>query len=327
MLRQGQHDAAIPLIEAALNLARRLQELHLTGRLLSDRSYARDLSGDHAGGARDAAQSLRLYRQAGDQLQVGVMLGNLGNAELSTGDLDSARGHLHESLNIARALNDHYGVAYQTFNLGLAEYLSGALSTAEGYFAESLDLDRRMGMKAPMAYALIGLAMTGRKETDMGRSARLHGAADQALTALGHTIEPLEGRLRDLDCQRLRSAMGAEAFKAEYGAGRTLTSEQIIDLALGTWSPYRSLPCTSRQLRSAIDTTGHSEQSVLGNARLWCAGDHHLDAEDLAGVFQARRSCSSGTLSQVMRCGEVNQPRPACSPLGCELSGQGCPVR
>ena len=251
LLRQGQQDAALPLIEQGLSLARRIGELHLTGRLLSDRSYARDLSGDHAGAARDAVQSLRLYRQAGDQLQVGVMLGNLGNAELSTGDLDSARGHLHESLNVARALNDHYGVAYQTFNLGLAEYLSGALSTAEGYFAESLDLDRRMGMKAPMAYALIGLAMTGRKETDIGRSARLHGAADQALTALGHTIEPLEGRLRDLDCQRLRSAMGAEAFKAEYGAGRTLTSEQIIDLALGTWSPYRSLPCTSRQLRSA----------------------------------------------------------------------------
>ena len=99
-----------------------------------------------------------------------------------------------------------------------------------------IDVDRRMGMKVPMAYALIGLAMTSRKETGMGRSARLHGAADQALTALGHTIEPLEGRLRDQDCQRLRSAMGAEAFKAEYGAGRTLTSEQIIDLALGTWS-------------------------------------------------------------------------------------------
>ena len=261
MLRQGEHGAAIPLIEAAMNVARRLQELHLTGRLLSDRSYARDLSGDHAGGARDAAQSLRLYRQAGDQLQVGVMLGNLGNAELSTGDLDSARGHLRESLNIARALNDHYGVAYQTFNLGLAEYLSGSLSTAEGYFAESLDVDRRTGMKVPMAYALIGLAMTSRKETDMGRSARLHGAADQALTALGHTIEPLEGRLRDQDCQRLSSAMGADDFKAEYGAGRTLTSEQIIDLALGTWFPYRSLPCTSRQIRSNVDTTGHPRRN------------------------------------------------------------------
>ena len=80
------------------------------------------------------------------------MLGNLGNAELSTGDLDSARRHLLESLDIARALKDHYGVAYQTFNLGLAEYLRGSLSAAEGNFAESLDLARRMGMKA--AYGL-----------------------------------------------------------------------------------------------------------------------------------------------------------------------------
>jgi hypothetical protein len=182
---------------------------------------------------RDAVQSLRLYRQVGDQLQVGVMLGNLGNAELATGDLDSARRHLLESLDVARALKDHYGVAYQTFNLGLAEYLRGALSAAEGDFAESLDLARRMGMKAPMAYSLIGLAMAGGREADMSRSARLHGAASQALAALGHTIEPLEGRLRDLDCQRLRSAMGAGPFKAEYAAGRTLTSEQIIDLALG----------------------------------------------------------------------------------------------
>ena len=233
LLRQGQQDAALPLIEQSLSLARRIGELHLTGRLLSDRSYARDLSGDHAGATRDAVQSLRLYRQAGDQLQVGMMLGNLGNAELSKGDLDSARRHLLEALNVARALKDHYGVAYQTFNLGLAEYLRGALSAAEGDFAESLDLARRMGMKAPMAYSLIGLAMAGGREADMSRSARLHGAASQALAALGHTIEPLEGRLRDLDCQRLRSAMGAEPFKAEYAAGRALTSEQIIDLALG----------------------------------------------------------------------------------------------
>ena len=182
--------------------------------------------------AGDAAESLRLCRQAGDQLQAGILLGNLGNTELSTGDLNSARRHLLESLDIARALNDQFGVTYQTFNLGLAEYLSGLLSEAEGHFAEALDLSRRTGMKVPVAYSLIGLAMTGRGEADMGRSARLHGAADRALVALGHTVDPLEGRLRDLDFERLRSAMGAEAFEAEFAAGQALTSEQVIDLAL-----------------------------------------------------------------------------------------------
>jgi predicted ATPase/class 3 adenylate cyclase len=232
LLRQGQHAVALPLIELSLGLARRLDEPHLTARLLSARSHVLAVRGDSAGAARDYAESLRLFRQVGDRLRVGETLGNLAYAELSTGDLDSARGRLHESLDIFSALNDRHGIVHETFNLGLAEYLAGSPDVAESLFAESFDLARRARIRAITAYALIGLAMVGSGGAGLGRSARLHGAADQALAALGHTIEPLEGRLRDLDCQRLRAAMEVEAFEAEYAAGRTLTSEQILVLAL-----------------------------------------------------------------------------------------------
>jgi DNA-binding CsgD family transcriptional regulator len=155
-----------------------------------------------------------------------MMLGGLGNIELAMDDLDTARRHLHESLDIFRALNERYGMVGDTFNLGLAEYLGGSPGAAGVLFAESLGLARRMGMKANMAYALIGLALAGRAGADQSWSARLHGAADQALTDLGHALEPLEGRLADLDRQRLRAAMGAEAFEAEYAAGRALDLAQ-----------------------------------------------------------------------------------------------------
>ena len=234
LLRRGQRHAALPIIDRGLDLARHLGEPHLTARLLAVRSVAHDVGEDSAGAARDAAESMRLFRRAGDRLQVGAMLGNLGYYELSMGDLDVARRHLVESLGIFRALNDHHGAVYQTFNLGLAEYLSGSPGAAEPLFAESLDLARHMGMRAHLAYALIGLAMAAGVGADLGRPARLHGAADQALAALGHTIAPLEGRLRDLDCQRLRAAMCAEVFEAEYAAGRTLTPEQVVDLALAS---------------------------------------------------------------------------------------------
>ena len=75
-------------------------------------------------------------------------------------------------------------------------------------------------MKRHTAYALLGLALVGRGGADPGWSARLHGAADQALADLGHTLQPLEARLVGLDRQRLRDAMGAEAFEVEYCAGR-----------------------------------------------------------------------------------------------------------
>ena len=192
------------------------------------------VAGDPAGWARDAAESLRLYRQVGDRLQVGQMLGNLGNYELAAGDLDAARRHLAESLDIFRALNHRDGIVYQAINLGLAEYLAGSQRAAEALFAESFDLALRMGMRGSVPYALVGLAITG-SGADPDWSARLHGAADQALADLGRVIEPLEARLAALDRQRLRAAMGDVAFEAEYAAGRTLDLAALGHRDLGHW--------------------------------------------------------------------------------------------
>jgi predicted ATPase/DNA-binding CsgD family transcriptional regulator len=241
-LSLGEKDAARPLIERGLGVARHLGEPDRVGRLLDARSYAAYLDGDDAGAARDAAEALGLFRQAGDRLQAGSTLGNLGNFKLSAGDVEAARRHLAEALEIARMLNARSDIVYGTFNLGLAEYISGSPGTAEALFSESLDLARRMGMKLNMAYALIGLALAGRGGADPGWSARLHGAADQALADLGHTIEPLEGRLADLDRQRLRAAMGDGAFETQYAAGRALDSARAPHQALQEVQAGRKAP-------------------------------------------------------------------------------------
>jgi DNA-binding CsgD family transcriptional regulator len=150
----------------------------------------------------------------------------------AAGDLDAARRHLAESLDIARALNDRSDIVYETYNLGLAEYLGGSPGAAGALFAESLDLARRMGMKRSIATRLFGLAMAGRGGADPGWSARLHGAADQALADLGQALYPREARLADQDRQRLRAAIGDAAFEAGYAAGRTLDPARAADRAL-----------------------------------------------------------------------------------------------
>jgi predicted ATPase/DNA-binding CsgD family transcriptional regulator len=242
LARQGQPGTAMPLIEQGLGLARGLGESHLTARLLSARAFATNVAGDPAGSARDNAEALRLSRQAGDRLQVGRLLSNLSDYELWTGDVDAARRHLAESLDIARELDARNSAVIATFNLGLAEYLGGLPDAAAALFTESLDLAMRMGMRRHIAYALIGLALAGRGGTDQGWSARLHGAADQALAALGHTLQPLEARLADHDRERLRDAMGAEAFDAEYAVGRALDLAHAAHQALDGMLAGRETP-------------------------------------------------------------------------------------
>ncbi len=232
LVRLGRSGEALPLVESGLGVARHLGESHLTARLLAVRGSAMNVQGDHAGAARDAAEALRLCRQAGDRLQAGIMLSNRGYYELSAGDLDAARAHLAEALDIARALGDRQSALQGRINLGLAECLGGSPGAAGALFAESLDLARRMGMKRHTAYALLGLALADCGGVQPGWSARLHGAADQALAVLGHALQPLEARLADRNRQRLRAAMGDEAFEAEYAAGRTLDPAQVL-AALG----------------------------------------------------------------------------------------------
>ena len=213
--------------------------------LLATRSFASDVLGEEGDASRDAAESVALYRQVGDQRQVGSMLGNLGYIELSTGEVEAARNHLDEALAIARLLNDRYGVVYHTFNLGLAEYLGGLMEKAESLFGESFELASRMGMRANTGYALIGLAMAAGVHGELTRSARLHGAAAEILSAIGETVEQLEAGLRAQHQDRLRSVMGTEEYEVEYAAGRNLGSAEVLLLAAAS---RRLNPLTPRLL-------------------------------------------------------------------------------
>ena len=228
LVHRGQIGPALPLIDSALGLAHRLGKPRLSAFLMSTRSYIRDGQGDPAGAGRDARESVRLARQGGDKMQLGRVLGNLGAIELSAGALDAARRHLAESLDIARALNDRSSLVSQTHNLGLVDFLGGSPEVARAWFAETLELARRTGMRSGIAHALLGLALARPGGADQAWSARLHGAADQAFADLGHALEPLEARLADQDRENLRASMGAEAFAAEYGAGRTLDQAQVL---------------------------------------------------------------------------------------------------
>ena len=74
---------------------------------------------------------------------------------------------------------------------------------------------------------------------------------DRALADLGLAVEPLEARLADLDRQRLRAAMGTEAFETEYAAGHTVDPAQVLAV-LGPTDAAAGQARTAHQARPGM---------------------------------------------------------------------------
>ncbi|MGH3295997.1 MAG: ATP-binding protein, partial [Trebonia sp.] len=77
-MRLGRPGAALRLAESGVDLARRLGDPHLVAWLLGLRASAANAVGDHALATRDGGEAARLFRQTGDRIQMGLVLGNLG---------------------------------------------------------------------------------------------------------------------------------------------------------------------------------------------------------------------------------------------------------
>ena len=75
-----------------------------------------------------------------------------------------------------------------------------------------------------------GLACCATGVGDYSRAALLHGAAERVVSQ--PRMYPIEDRLRSDDEARLRHALGDLEFDRGYGAGRALSFEDAVDLAL-----------------------------------------------------------------------------------------------
>ena len=100
---------------------------------------------------------------------------------------------------------------------------------------------RRTGLHLDVSELLFGAACCAAWQGDHVRAARLHGAADQdmsAAMAVGSiTWTVPEQQLSERERGSLRQVMGDEAYQAAYRSGAGLSRAQAVDLALGREAP------------------------------------------------------------------------------------------
>jgi predicted ATPase/DNA-binding CsgD family transcriptional regulator len=189
----GTPDAASPYLDEAEAITAGLDDFPARIELLQSRAIHAIFRGD-LGTVRTASlEGVRLSREAGDLYQLEAFLRNLGMVGVMSGDFHSGNSQFNEALRVARTFDNRLAQSY-----GLA---------AAGWYAASTG-------HARAAAQLFGAAETVRTQT----GAEMMGPLVSVLTrAKESAIE----------------ALGASKFEAEFTAGKRMSRDAALRLALG----------------------------------------------------------------------------------------------
>lgn len=217
-------------------------------------------------------QSLALSEEANDTYRIAYTLNILAFVYLTQNRIDEARTTYQKALAAARSVQDKAGIAFILTAMGELERLQGDYRSAETYYNEAMRLARelnqkarifglyhnlayvalhdgepqraaalfregmRLGMELPdkenFGMCLIGLGSVAAVENQVERAASLFGAGEQALEKLGAHLTPPDQAEYDRYLALARRQLDQEQFILLWQKGRTLTLEQVEQLAL-----------------------------------------------------------------------------------------------
>jgi predicted ATPase len=231
-LRQGDYATATPSFEESLRLFRSLEEpVGMAAALHGLGGVALELV-DYARAQNYFAESLALRRAVNDVWAISNSLLNLGKIARNQGDHARAVILLEESLALGRQVGERSSIAFALRSLGRTLSLQGHWQRAAALHRESLSLSKELKHQLGIVEALDGIAEVATALEQWSRAARLYGAAKAIRHAIGAPIPPVSRPIYEAYWNKVRAALDAKTFRAEWDAGRTMTLEQAVSYAL-----------------------------------------------------------------------------------------------
>ena len=167
----------------------------------------------------------------------------LGCAELTRGDYERATPLLQEGLRLAQELHDTWSMSLALIYLGRVALQSGGdAAEAAKLFSDALTLAKDRGDKRVAAECLQGLAAVFGTQGESVQSARLFGAGDALLEAIGTTPSSSEVAISDRFLPPVKEALGEERFAEEWAVGRSTAADAAIEQALAAASASGTRP-------------------------------------------------------------------------------------
>jgi hypothetical protein len=133
---------------------------------------------------------------------------------------------------MSREMGIRSEIASFLHNLGYVAHRQGDHRRAAALFGESLARFRDAGDKRGVAFCLIGSAGVAGATRQPERAARLLGAAESLLEAIGARIWPSNRADYDRIVAAARAGLDDVAFNAAWEEGRAMSPEEAVEYAL-----------------------------------------------------------------------------------------------
>jgi predicted ATPase/DNA-binding CsgD family transcriptional regulator len=244
--------AARPALQAAVAAARQGGHPDVLSEALAMASIGESLAGDHASARRlldeaDVTTTGLAYPPG----RLAVLQARALNGFFEA-DLEAVRSGAAEGVRLARETGDLYGLEMMLLNLGSAALISGDLEESKPLLAEALQIAHRIEDRVAQFYLLGAFGCHAALDGQARLAAQLLGAADIARTRAGANVMPFLAPSLAQAAESAVAALGATRFEAELEAGRGLSRDTALGLALGKSAPV------------AAAAAGRARPEVLG---------------------------------------------------------------
>jgi predicted ATPase/DNA-binding CsgD family transcriptional regulator len=230
---QSEPAAAKPALERAVVAARETEQPLPLANSLAMASIAANMAGDRASARRLLGEAHALIATLDDvPAKISLLQAQTMNGFFE-GDIEAARSASSEGALLSREIGDLYSLEMMLMNQGLTLLFTADLDGAMPLCMESLRIARRIDDRVAQ-YAL--LDAMGCRAAGLGQSrlaAQLLGAAETVRTGAGAKVIGVLAPLLATAEQLATSALGQKRFETELSAGKLLSRDAAIGMALG----------------------------------------------------------------------------------------------
>jgi predicted ATPase/DNA-binding winged helix-turn-helix (wHTH) protein len=229
----GLYRQARAHLEESLDIGRELGDKTVTAWALQPLGMACVGVGDMKSGRAYLEEALDLAREHGDPRNVAAAVNSMAQFHRVEGNLDAAEPLYEHVLDLAREMEDRASVAIGLLNLAMVAIDRGRQEPARTALVEALEIAASLDSRPAMQSVLEGCAGLAALRGDWARAATFYGTAEEQASRTGIHRDPADDAFLTPWMQKVREALGPQAFEARAQEGRALPLASSLQEARG----------------------------------------------------------------------------------------------